>query len=870
MSNKARKTVRVPEKDDANPGRLNEEEAPLVSRVAMVWLWSVRALRVILPAAVVWLVWHELKTLDWRDAKAILRASDTGLIGVALGATAIALVVMGAYDWLAFRSTPTLSPFRRWRIGVLIFSWTNFLTLGPIAGPVLRLLMYRRGGMTPEAVAGGLTRLYVGIFSGLAGWIIATLALLGVGDDSIMTLVALALLASISLTIVVGKMLQIKGPLAGERTHWTKLAALGVVGALDWAGVLAVFALCGLAVGAQLHIISTARALFLGQVAGIASMIPGGLGSADAVWLKLLAHAGETTEQAAAQILLFRLVFYLTPWVTALVMMYVLFAVRWKHAAKWQRRVLATAAFVNGFYLLLSAATPAVASRLHAVSQRLPVGAIEASHAVSIIAAATLLYLARGLSRGYRAAFLLAIVSLIASVGAHLLKGGDFEEAATSMVLLILLIGARGAFPRRGRIPIGWELALSVSVASIAFFLIVGFIAFSKIPYHNELWVTFSARAEASRFLRGAVLLGSIALLIALRQAIRPASRWVTPSQDDVDRAVEFIQSSAALSNHLMVAVGDKGVWWWRENLGVAFYQCVGDRMIVFRDPACAPENTSDLLTNLHEQAGDEDMNLVFYQVSPALMPHLHDFGYSFFKLGEEAIVPIEGFSLAGKARAGFRQTLRRVEAAGVSFRVIEPPIDNKTMDQLREVSDAWLTHKHVRELQCSAGYFTPRYLRRFPVGVAETPDRQIVAFVNLLCAAPGTEATVDLMRYHAGVVENLMDYVLIRSMLWAGERGYRRFNLGMSPLYDVGQRPSAAPAERVARLAFRFGERVYNYKGLHNYKNKFHPVWEPRYMAYPRAWDWPGAILDTTRLIRATSRSAKRRIALARLDKPA
>ncbi len=549
-------------------------------------------------------------------------------------------------------------------------------------------------------------------------------------------------------------------------------------------------------------------------------------------------------------------------------MMYVLFAMRWKHAAKWQRRVLAAAALVNGFYLLLSAATPAVASRLHAVSARLPLGAIEASHAVSIIAAATLLYLARGLSRGYRAAFTLAVVSLIASIGAHLLKGGDYEEATVSAVLLVLLVGARRAFPKRGRVPIGWELALSVGAASIAFFLIVGFLAFRKIPYHNELWLTFSAKAEASRFLRGAGLLGSITLLIWLRQAIRPVTRQIIPSEDDIDRAVEFIQTRSPLSNHLMVAVGDKGVWWWRDSLGVALYQCAGDRMIVFRDPACAPEQMSSLLVDLQEHASKEDLNLLYYQVRPDLMPHLHDLGYSFFKLGEEAIVPIEGFSLEGKARASFRRILRKVEAAGVHFRVIDPPIDDETIDRLGDVSDAWLSHKNVRELQCSVGYFTPGYIRRFPVGVAETSDGKIVAFVNLLCAAPGSEATVDLMRYHADVVDNLMDYVLIKSMLWASEQGYKRFNMGMSPLYDVGEHPSSARAERAARLAFRFGERVYNYQGLHNYKNKFHPIWEPRYLAYLRPWDWPGAVLETTKLIRATSHDAKHRIALARHER--
>jgi phosphatidylglycerol lysyltransferase len=87
-----------------------------------------------------------------------------------------------------------------------------------------------------------------------------------------------------------------------------------------------------------------------------------------------------------------------------------------------------------------------------------------------------------------------------------------------------------------------------------------------------------------------------------------------------------------------------------------------------------------------------------------------------------------------------------------------------------------------------------------------------------------------------------------------------------MAPLFDVGERPGAHLTEKLARQLFLHGEHYYNYQGLLAYKTKFHPRWEPRYMAYHDSWNWAGATVAVANLVHARSRADRRRIAAVRL----
>ena len=66
-----------------------------------------------------------------------------------------------------------------------------------------------------------------------------------------------------------------------------------------------------------------------------------------------------------------------------------------------------------------------------------------------------------------------------------------------------------------------------------------------------------------------------------------------------------------------------------------------------------------------------------------------------------------------------------------------------------------------------------------------------------------------------------------------------------MAPLAGLEDRPLAPIMSRVGRLLFERGEDIYNFQGVRRYKDKYDPLWSPRYIAAARKWAIPILLAD-------------------------
>ncbi len=123
--------------------------------------------------------------------------------------------------------------------------------------------------------------------------------------------------------------------------------------------------------------------------------------------------------------------------------------------------------------------------------------------------------------------------------------------------------------------------------------------------------------------------------------------------------------------------------------------------------------------------------------------------------------------------------------------------------------------------------------------------DGRIVAFATIWTTADRSSFSMDLMRYDDDAPKNVMDYLFVELLNWGREEGYQAFEFGMAPLAGLEDRPLAPIMSRVGRLLFERGEELYNFRGVRRYKDKYDPVWQPRYIAAPHKWAIPILLAD-------------------------
>jgi len=239
----------------------------------------------------------------------------------------------------------------------------------------------------------------------------------------------------------------------------------------------------------------------------------------------------------------------------------------------------------------------------------------------------------------------------------------------------------------------------------------------------------------------------------------------------------------------------------------------------------------------------------VFYEVQRENLPYYVDLGLTIQKIGEEARVRLDDFSLDGGSRKWLRKTERRVEAEGCSFEIVTQAEVERVLPEIRTISDAWLAEKKTREKGFSLGFFSDDYVRRFPLAVVRRAG-QIVAFSNVWTGGAGEELSVDLMRHLPDAPSGVMDYMFLQLMSWGRSQGFRWFNLGMAPLSGLENRSLGPVWNRLGALTYRFGENFYNFQGLRQYKEKWDPQWEPTYLASPGGMALPIIITNLAALI--------------------
>jgi phosphatidylglycerol lysyltransferase len=826
----------------------------------------------LLFVAALWVLNREVRHLSLHGLSEAIRNLPRSGVALAFVYTILNYVILTGYDQLAFVYIGrTIS---RWQVAMASFvgyAIANNVGFALLSGTSARYRFYSRWGLS----GGDISRVVV-FYSGtfwlglivLGSWSLLFSPMVRISGLAPVWLMRSAgvLLLAIGLAYAASPLFW-KRPLAVAGTEIALpspplIASQFVLSVLDW----------GLAAAVLYVLLPISRpdfTFFLGaflaaQLIALVSHVPGGIGVFESLMILLL-KPWVTADEFLPALAVYRLVYYLFPLVVALAVLLVdEFNQRRHHVVQWGNafgtltaavapKLLAVFTLLAGAVLMLSGATPAEPGRLAWVTRLVPLALVESSHFIGSLIGFGLLIVAWGLARRLDAAYYLAVGGLVLGCIASLLKGGDYEEALVMVALLAMLVPARAEFDRKAalfEVPFSppWLTAITaVVLASVA----LGLFAYRHVEYSNELWWVFAENGDAPRFLRATVGVLVAMLFVGLRQLLRPPAPDVElPDERQLADAARVIAGQEATAPNL-VFLRDKGMLWSDTRDAFLMYGVQGRTWVALGDPVGPRGAAEPLVIRFLEHADDYQGIPVVYQASREWLYRYADFGLTFAKLGEDARVRLADFTLDGGGTAKtLRTTLRRVLKDGGSFRIIEPEaITECLLRELRDVSNEWLAERATAEKGFSLGFFDEQYLKRFPIAVIER-DGRVEAFANLWSGTGKVEMSVDLMRHRSSAPPGIMDALFATLMQWSRAQGYEWFNLGIAPLSGIEDSPVAPLWSRLGRFVYGHGQTFYNFKGLRAYKEKFHPVWEPRYLAYPGGLALPRILADVSGLI--------------------
>jgi len=505
-----------------------------------------------------------------------------------------------------------------------------------------------------------------------------------------------------------------------------------------------------------------------------------------------------------------------------------------------------------GVINVLSAVTPSLRSRLQLLEQYSPFSISTGGHLTSALAGFALLLLSVSLWRRKQLGWILTFAILLISIPTHLLKGLDYEEAILAALLAGLLFYLRPYFHARSDPP-SIKQGIQILFAAFAFTITYGVLGFYLLDSHFKikfgLWsavrqtvVMFTEFYDpglqsipitkfGSYFAYSIYIVGAVTLSYALIMLLRPVLSRRSVSEDERSRAWEIVRAHGRTSLARYALLDDKKFFF--SSGGSLISYVVENRVaLTLGGPIGPVEDISPSISEFRSLCALNDWLPAFYLVSPNVDMHKPD-DFDMLTLGQEAIVDLSVFTLDGSENKTLRNSYNKMVRFGYHYDVVQPPYSARMLRELNTISDEWLSGRGASEMRFSLGWFSDAYLNTCPILLLRDREGFIEAFANIVTEFQAKEVAVDLMRHRGQVESGLMDFLFVSLFQWAKENGYATFNLGLSALSGVGEHSDDPTIERAMNYIYRNVSGLYNFRGLHSFKEKFHPLWSPRYLVY-------------------------------------
>jgi phosphatidylglycerol lysyltransferase len=526
--------------------------------------------------------------------------------------------------------------------------------------------------------------------------------------------------------------------------------------------------------------------------------------------------------------------------------------VEFQGAQRWVNVVAWFVAAV-GLIDILEALMPREPSVIEWMEQFLPIDISESSRLGMYLTGFFLLAIARGIWRRKRVAWWLAVILLSLATLLQFARGPAWHHVVLSLGILVLLIWRRRDYVAASDQPsMRWALIIGLPfLFAVMVYGVVGLLRLrAEVVGKNNFRAAVQTTLEliflqstdsqiaitprASNFFiqvsTGGMLSGFIVVLLSLRPAFQRAF------QPAFDRSAirRIIDRYGCDPQDEFALLDDKSYWLSDDQQSFVAYSLWRNFAVCLVGPVGPPGHWSAATREFLRFCTVQDWKPVFYPARAELRSIFNQCGLKSFKVGEDARLSVADFNLKGSKFQNLRTARNKSRREGKRLCWYQPgvgPFHYGLEAQLKVLSDEWLKRKRGREMTFDLGSFDLPRIRKEGVAAIFNAEGKLEAFATWLPYYQGKGRCLDLMRSYPET-KGVMDFLIVESIDRFKDLGVEEVSLGNAPLANADESQQLyGREEKAVRFLFERFNRYYGYKSLFEFKKKYQPVWQGRYL---------------------------------------
>ncbi|WP_020097495.1 bifunctional lysylphosphatidylglycerol flippase/synthetase MprF [Microbacterium sp. 11MF] len=532
---------------------------------------------------------------------------------------------------------------------------------------------------------------------------------------------------------------------------------------------------------------------------------------------------------------------------------------------------------------------------------------------VTLLPLVALLLAARGIHRGRRVGLYLAIgLNILMAVIAAVYYGflplvasgqytrfqstaaeqfGAFDLVATLVPagIAIMLMVARPLFPTRdaGRVAVKFVgLALLAFVGTATAYLVVAWIVrdqFSPtasvsalildLPEHF-IPVGFLAFEPVDMVATGPVAIAAsqwvgplfwIVLIVIAHRGMQSGSPLDTARGPALARITTLLRAGSP-STLSWMTTWDGNEYWFAPGGGAVAYRVINDVAITTGDPIAPAGEGAAVAEAFARHCAHHGWTVAFYSVTDELRAGLSERGYNSIAVAEETVIHPAGWSLQGGKMKDIRTAINRAEKEGLSASWVRfGDLAPRQAAQVRDISEMWVAERDLPEMGFTLGGIDELLDDAVMLMVAVDAEGRVHAVTSWLPSFSDGRVrgwTLDFMRRAPDSMNGVMEFLIARTILRAGDDGLDFVSLSGAPLaVDVDPDGQSASLRAILAVLSRSLEPVYGFRSLLRFKTKFRPEFRRLHLVYADSLALPaiGLALARAYLPTLTARQAVR-----------